>query len=142
MTRGHPRAARRGAPPESAPPGPTASPSARSGSYTWAPGPWSTCSSTSSSPSRPLSRLWSRPTEALLETLESCLRLNEFYQEQYRATKDKLLTMPAGRQFDFSEAQIFGKFDLFCRRVIKLIDMFSTIQQFKLHLASPIRFAS
>lgn len=26
--------------------------------------------------------------------------------------------------------QIFGKFDLFCRRVIKLIDMFSTIDQF------------
>ncbi|KAH8068253.1 dynein light chain binding protein [Aureococcus anophagefferens] len=75
-------------------------------------------------------KLWSRPTEPLLETLESCLRLNEFYQEQYRVTKDKLLTMPKGRQFDFAEAQIFGKFDLFCRRVIKLIDMFSTIQQF------------
>eukprot|EP00957_Ditylum_brightwellii_P173433 13205003-Ditylum_brightwellii.AAC.1 len=26
--------------------------------------------------------------------------------------------------------QIFGKFDLFCRRLIKLIDMFSTIDQF------------
>ena len=75
-------------------------------------------------------RLWAREPEALLETLESCLRLNEFYQEQYRLTKDKLLTMPKGKQFDFSETQIFGKFDLFCRRIIKLIDMFSTMQQF------------
>jgi dynein heavy chain len=67
---------------------------------------------------------------ALLNTLEECLRLNEAYQEQYRLTKDKLLTMPKGKQFDFSETQIFSKFDLFCRRVIKLIDMFSTIHQF------------
>lgn len=39
--------------------------------------------------------------------------------------------MPKGKQFDFSETQIFGKFDLFCRRLIKLMDMFSTMQQFK-----------
>ena len=75
--------------------------------------------------------IWDQDPEHLLETLESCLRLNEIYQEQYRITKDKLLTMPKGKQFDFSETQIFGKFDLFCRRVIKLIDMFSNIQQFK-----------
>jgi dynein heavy chain len=40
-----------------------------------------------------------------------------------------MATMP-GRQFNFNEHHIFGKFDLFCRRVIKLSDMFGTIQQF------------
>ncbi|GMH97336.1 hypothetical protein TrST_g8180 [Triparma strigata] len=79
----------------------------------------------------PPEAIWDQDPELLLENLESCLRLNEMYQEQYRITKDKLLTMPKGKQFDFSETQIFGKFDLFCRRVIKLIDMFSNIQQFK-----------
>ena len=39
--------------------------------------------------------------------------------------------MPKGKQFDFNQMQIFGNFDLFSRRVIKLIDMFSTIYQFK-----------
>ena len=34
------------------------------------------------------------------------------------------------KQFDFNESDIFGKFDLFCKRVTKLIDMFTTIQQF------------
>jgi dynein heavy chain len=75
--------------------------------------------------------IWDKDPEYLLTTLEACLRLNEHYQEHYRLTKDKLLTMPKGKQFDFSETQIFGKFDLFCRRVIKLIDLFSTIHQFQ-----------
>ena len=79
---------------------------------------------------QPSDELWNRDSEQLLGTLEQCLRLNEAYQEQYRLTKEKLLTMPKGNQFDFSETQIFSKFDLFCRRVIKLIDMFSTIHQF------------
>lgn len=39
--------------------------------------------------------------------------------------------LPKGKQFDFSETTIFGRFDLFCRRVLKLIDMFRTIHQFK-----------
>ena len=47
-----------------------------------------------------------------------------------RLTKAKLLTLPKGKQFDFSEPLIFGRFDLFCRRVVKLIDMFSTVDQF------------
>lgn len=79
----------------------------------------------------PPESIWDKDPEALLIDLESCLKLNEAYQEQYRLTKDKLLTMPKGKQFDFSETQIFGKFDLFCRRVVKLIDMFSTIHQFR-----------
>lgn len=36
--------------------------------------------------------------------------------------------MPKGKQFEFSVNQIFGKFDLFCRRVNKLIELFGTIQ--------------
>jgi dynein heavy chain len=76
-------------------------------------------------------KVWDKDLPSLLEKIEKCLQLNEQYQEQYRETKEKLLTMPKGRQFDFSETQIFGKFDLFCRRLIKLMDMFSTMQQFK-----------
>ena len=76
-------------------------------------------------------KLWQKDPQQLVVHLEACLKLNEAYQEQYRLTKDKLLTQPKGKQFDFSETQIFGKFDLFCRRTIKLIDMFSTIHQFQ-----------
>jgi dynein heavy chain len=76
-------------------------------------------------------RIWDKDLPSLLEIIEKCLQINEEYQDQYRLTKEKLMTTPKGKQFDFSETQIFGKFDLFCRRLIKLMDMFSTMQQFR-----------
>jgi dynein heavy chain len=74
--------------------------------------------------------LWKKDPLALIRNLESCIDLNEQYQKEYRATRETLLTLPKGKQFDFSETLIFGRFDLFCRRVSKLIDMFKTIYQF------------
>ena len=74
--------------------------------------------------------LWDQNPEKLIRHLDSCLKLNEAYQEQYRLTKDKLFSMPKGKQFEFNELHIFGQFDLFCRRILKLIDMFTTIHQF------------
>ena len=65
--------------------------------------------------------------------MESCLKLNEAYQEQYRLVKERLESTPKGKQFDFNERNIFGKFDLFCRRLVKLIDMFQTVQQVCAH---------
>ena len=76
-------------------------------------------------------RIWDKDLTVMLDTIEKCLQMNEEYQDQYRLTKEKLITTPKGKQFDFSESQIFGKFDLFCRRLIKLMDMFSTMQQFR-----------
>jgi dynein heavy chain len=74
--------------------------------------------------------LWKKDPLVLIKNLESCIKLNDAYQQQYKDTKDTLLTLPKGKQFDFSETLIFGRFDLFCRRVYKLIDMFQTIHQF------------
>ena len=39
--------------------------------------------------------------------------------------------MQKGKQFDFDETVIFGKFTRFRRRLEKLIDMFSSIKQFQ-----------
>ena len=75
-------------------------------------------------------KVWDQDIGALIGKLDASLTLNETYQEQYRAVKQKLETQPKGKQFDFSENQLFGRFELFCKRVQKLIDMFSTVQQF------------
>lgn len=74
-------------------------------------------------------RMWEKDPVLLIPRLEACLKLNEAYQEQYKLTKERLEGTPKSKQFDFSERTIFGKFDLFCRRVVKLIDMFSTVHQ-------------
>lgn len=77
-----------------------------------------------------LDALWESDPQELGRKLEACLKLNEAYQAQYHQTKLKLEQTPKGKQFSFNEIAIFGKFDLFCRRVIKLVDLFSTIDQF------------
>jgi hypothetical protein len=43
--------------------------------------------------------------------------------------RDKLLTQLKGKQFDVNKTAIFGKFDLFCRRIEKLQDFFTTVVQ-------------
>lgn len=65
-------------------------------------------------------KLWDQDIGQLITRLQACLALNEFYQEHYYMTRDKLLTQPKGKQFDFNDTAIFGKFDLFCRRIEKL----------------------
>jgi dynein heavy chain len=68
------------------------------------------------------------PPDELIEMLQSCIELNQAYLKQYEFTKERLMNMPKGKQFEFSPNQIFGRFDLFCRRVSKLIELFGTIQ--------------
>jgi dynein heavy chain len=71
------------------------------------------------------------PPDELIEMLQQCLDLHEAYIKQYEFTKERLQNVPKAKQFDFNPTQIFGKFDLFCRRVNKLKELFSTIKQFK-----------
>lgn len=40
------------------------------------------------------------------------------------------MAQPRGRSFDLERVPIFEKFDRFCVRLRKLMDMFSTVQQF------------
>lgn len=56
-----------------------------------------------------LSSLSPQDPQELVRQLESCLKLNEAHQEQYRLTKTKLQQTPRGKQFDFSETEIFGE---------------------------------
>lgn len=74
--------------------------------------------------------MWDKDIQDTIKQLDDCLKLNGVYQEQYRLMKKKLRQMPNGKQFDCNEMQIFGKIDLFCRRVVKLTDLFTTIDQF------------
>ena len=74
--------------------------------------------------------LWDKDNHDLLLQLKECVHLNKIYQEQYHLTKKQLSTISTGNQFNCNEVQIFGKIDLFCRRIVKLIDLFTTLEQF------------
>ena len=71
------------------------------------------------------------PRKELITVLKQCLQLHETYLAQYEFTKKRLESMPKTRQFDFNPQKIFGRFDLFKRRLQKLIDLFQTQEQFE-----------
>lgn len=73
--------------------------------------------------------LWEREPQHIIPMLEFCLKLNDAYHEQYRITKERLVAIPKGKQLDVSEQDIFGRMDLFCRRLQKLITMVSRRRQ-------------
>jgi len=74
--------------------------------------------------------LWEQPTTDLLKSLQMCYDLFNEYRHQYDDTRDKLRENPQAKQFEFQEATIFSKSNLFQRRVEKLIDLFTTVDQF------------
>eukprot|EP00327_Prymnesium_parvum_P015479 CAMPEP_0113272674 /NCGR_PEP_ID=MMETSP0008_2-20120614/23450_1 /TAXON_ID=97485 /ORGANISM="Prymnesium parvum" /LENGTH=4484 /DNA_ID=CAMNT_0000122153 /DNA_START=48 /DNA_END=13502 /DNA_ORIENTATION=+ /assembly_acc=CAM_ASM_000153 len=74
--------------------------------------------------------MWDQPSASLIGQLKSCVKLYDSYRECYENAKASLAEKPAGKQFDFNENIIFGKFTLFHRRVEKLIDLFTTVDQF------------
>jgi dynein heavy chain len=76
---------------------------------------------------------WDQNPEKLVISLKGCLKLYENYLEQYEATKNKVvLSTPKEEeeQFELDETVIFGRMELFNKRLEKLISMFSTVGQF------------
>jgi len=71
------------------------------------------------------------PVAQLSKVLESCIRLNAEYKKEFNDIKQRLNANPKGKHYEFTDTVIFGKFDLFCRRVGKLKDLFETIEQFQ-----------
>ncbi|RKO95889.1 hypothetical protein CAUPRSCDRAFT_12411, partial [Caulochytrium protostelioides] len=76
------------------------------------------------------SNLWQQDRERLSTKLTNCLRLNDAYQVCFHDVKRQLQETPGAKQFDFSEMYIFGKLDAFCKRITKLMDMFTIIERF------------
>jgi len=75
-------------------------------------------------------KLWDQDKPTLLANMKMSVELAAMYREHYKLAKDKLAENPEGKQFQFDEQAIFVKFDLFTKRLTKLIDMFTTTHQF------------
>ena len=75
--------------------------------------------------------MWDQPSGELLRTLRSVIDLNAAFQREFGRTEQAQAMDKKARQLEVNEISIFGKFDLFVRRVSKLHDMFSMIAQFE-----------
>jgi len=77
-----------------------------------------------------VTRVWEHPMPLLRKMIDECINLNKEYQLQFQKTKARLKETPNERQFEFSENYIFGKFDTFCKRLEKIVDMINTIEAY------------
>ena len=72
-------------------------------------------------------KIWERDPKELIEILKSCIRLAHKYRKQFDEVKEKSAEYPKSPTWDFDESTIFGRFDLFIKRIKKLIEIFSVI---------------
>ncbi|KAM9386572.1 dynein axonemal heavy chain 5 [Phaethornis superciliosus] len=82
--------------------------------------------------------IWNQPQERVLEKLQAAIRLKQEYQNWFHKTKERLEENPSERQFNFSEVYIFGKFENFQRRLVKIIDVFNTMKTYSVLRESKI----
>ena len=73
-------------------------------------------------------KLWDIPRQDLLERINESKKLYHEYQKSFQKTREKLKSMENERQWDFSENYIFGKFEAFCKRLDKIADVITTIE--------------
>jgi len=79
-------------------------------------------------------RIWDQNPDAVCEKMRSCQRLYIHYLEAYEDVKHRtvLIKAPEGvDDFEFDEEKIFGSMELFVKRLDKVIDIFTTISQYR-----------
>lgn len=85
-------------------------------------------------PSGTRARIWdmtqtNSSLQDLIHRLEVSAQLNEVYLNEYRKAQD-ILARKGGKLFDFDELRFLGHFNLFAKRVDKLISVFRRVEQF------------
>ncbi|XP_045497912.1 dynein axonemal heavy chain 8 [Colias croceus] len=70
--------------------------------------------------------IWNQDKLNFIKKSKLCLNLYSFYRECYSDTQEEMREAADERPFDCSEMYIFGKFETFRRRLLKIIDLFQT----------------
>jgi dynein heavy chain, axonemal len=71
-----------------------------------------------------LNRVWDQDHVLVMKKIRDCLTLNRSYQDAYDRIQKQLQETPGEKPFDFSRMYIFGKFEAFCRRIDKVVEVF------------------
>ncbi|KAJ0182474.1 hypothetical protein K1T71_001843 [Dendrolimus kikuchii] len=70
--------------------------------------------------------IWNQDKLNFIKKAKLCLALYSFYRECYNETQKEMIEAADERPFDCSEMYIFGKFETFRKRLVKIIDLFQT----------------
>nr|XP_037867095.1 dynein heavy chain 8, axonemal isoform X2 [Bombyx mori] len=68
--------------------------------------------------------IWNQDKLNFIEKAKLCLDLYGFYRECYMETQKEMIAAADERPFDCSEMYIFGKFETFRKRLLKIMDLF------------------
>eukprot|EP00494_Astrolonche_serrata_P024193 UN24451 len=79
-----------------------------------------------------VNELWHTAPDLIIKRINGAKNLFKAYRQHYKRTSEKLAEMPNRKQMDFDPEHIFGEASLYCRRLDKLIDIFSSVHQFSL----------
>ncbi|KAF4514205.1 UNVERIFIED_CONTAM: hypothetical protein B566_EDAN019421, partial [Ephemera danica] len=73
--------------------------------------------------------IWSQTRTEVREKLTHCINLNQVYHSTYITVKNQPF-LPGLAPFGFSENYVFGKFDTFCDRLSKIIQLFDLVDDY------------
>ena len=73
-------------------------------------------------------RVWDVRPATLLQRLDACKKLYQYYQECFNLSKQHVCS--SRWPFEISEMYVFGKFVSFCRRLDQIRSLVDTMQQF------------
>lgn len=79
--------------------------------------------------SRGKETIWTQDRSLVRTRLSNCIKLNHIYRETYYGVREQPF-IPNQSPFGFSENFVFGKFDIFCDRLSKIISMFNLIDDY------------
>lgn len=77
------------------------------------------------------SDLWSQPRSQVHGKISDCIELNRAYKKAYTNASVKMKAKVAGSEICISEHYVFGKFDAFCNRLQKILNIFTTLDGFE-----------
>ncbi|CAG9857423.1 unnamed protein product [Phyllotreta striolata] len=74
--------------------------------------------------------IWSQDRGHVKDKLTHCIALNKVYRRTYETVKSQPFLPGRQQQFNFSENYVFGKFDVFCKRLARIIFTFDLIDDY------------
>uniref|UniRef100_UPI00398E4471 dynein axonemal heavy chain 8-like isoform X2 n=2 Tax=Pristiophorus japonicus TaxID=55135 RepID=UPI00398E4471 len=75
-------------------------------------------------------RVWDQDYEIVINKMQECKKLLVEYRKYFQNTKKHTTETAQDNPFDVSEMYIFGKLEVFCKRLIKITEMVESVKTF------------